>query len=171
MIRSPLFSRPTGTSHSAGTQGTHRNRQACGVVDYLKSHDRLSGLLPTVTRLVALQRDCSALLPSMFDTCTIMQFEDGQLIIGTPSSAIASKLKHQLRKLQEGLLQRGWEVNAMRIKVQVGNGLEKSVTSKRLSLSDQAVSAFENLHQSLESTPRNADLLAALTSLLQRHHR
>lgn len=107
----------------------------------------------------------------MFDTCTIMQCEDGQLIIGAPSSAMASKLKHQLRKLQEGLLDRGWEVNAIRIKVQVGNSLEKSVTSKRLSLSDQAVSAFENLHQSLESTPRNADLLAALTSLLQRHHR
>lgn len=169
MMRPPLFSLSTGTSPRAGSQGLRGIVQASGVADYLKSHDKLAGLLPTVTRLVALQRDCTVLLPALFETCTIMQFEDGQLVIGAPSSAVASKLKHQLRKLQEGLLQRGWQVNAIRLKVQVGNIPEKSRTSKRLFLSDQAISAFQNLHQSLENTPRNAGLLTALTSLVQRH--
>jgi uncharacterized protein YhdP len=141
---------------------------AKGVADFLRGHDKMAALLPSVTRMAKLQSDCAATLPSMFATCGVVQFESGQLVLSTPNAALASKLKQQLPKLQEGLQRRGWQVSAIRLKVQVGAVLEQAPKTKQLRLPDPAVAALTQLESRLETSPRNAALLAAISALVKR---
>jgi hypothetical protein len=142
---------------------------ARGVTDYLRVNDKMSALMPAVARMAALQRDCAALLPATFDSCSILQFESGQLVLSVSSSALASKLKQQLPKLQEGLLQRGWQINAIRLKLQPKTVFEPAERSKNLALPERAISALAELNGSLEDSPRNEALKTALAALLSRH--
>ena len=139
-----------------------------GVADFLRGHDKLAALLPSVTRMAALQSDCAAALSSMFASCGVVQFESGQLVLSTPNAALASKLKQQLPKLQEGLQKRGWKISAIRLKVQVGTALQQVPQDKQLRLPDPAITALTQLQARLESSPRNAALLSALSVLVKR---
>ena len=165
MTRSSPFNAYQPGAYAAGTQV----RTAKGVADFLRTHDKMSALLPAVARMAALQKDCATTLPAMFETCGVLQFESGQLILATPNAAIAAKLKQQLPKLQDGLLKCGWQVSAIRLKVQVSNNLEKVNVSKSLTLPVQAVSALAALEDALEQSPRNAELKTALSAMLKRH--
>jgi hypothetical protein len=149
-----------------------RNKQSStqGIVDFLRAHDRMAALLPAVARMASLQKDCAAILPALFETCSVMQYEAGQLVLATPNNALAARLKQQLTKLQDGLLNRGWQVSAIKIKVQVGNISEKTTSKKQIVLSSQALGALETLNKSLESSPGNAALKAAISTMLKRHH-
>jgi hypothetical protein len=149
-----------------------RNKQSStqGIVDFLRAHDRMAALLPAVARMASLQKDCAAILPALFETCSVMQYEAGQLVLATPNNALAAKLRQQLTKLQDGLLNRGWQVSAIKIKVQVGNISEKTTPKKQIVLSSQALGALETLNKSLESSPGNAALKAAISTMLKRHH-
>ena len=69
------------------------------------------------------------------------------------------------------LQQRGWQVSAIRLKVQVGVTLDNIPTVKKLSLPDQALSALAQLGTTLDHTPRNADLLNAINRLVKRPRR
>lgn len=149
----------------AGTFG----RGARGISDYLQAHDQLGRLLPAAERMAALEKTCVAALPAMFGSCAVLHYEAGQLLLAAPNAALASKLRQQLPKLQSILQKHGWEVNAIRIKVQVGKSLDKSTTSKQLALSVRALAAFDALDQTLEPSARNAGLKAALQAMLQRH--
>ena len=145
-----------------------RNSFATGAADFLRVHDNMAAILPTLTRLIALKKDCMANLPAMFDVCDVLQFDAGQLILATPNGALATKLKQQLPKLQEQLIKLGWQVSAIRLKVQVTKIPEKSTYSKQLTLPSRAVSAFAELGAALEESPRNAALKAALDAMVRR---
>lgn len=157
------------SSFTPHQQGTHRTRIAKGAADFLRAHDKMASILPTVTRMAELQKDCAAALPTMFESCVVLLFDAGQLVLATPNAALAAKLKQQLPKLQDSLLKRGWQVSAIRLKVQVTKILVKSIPSKQLSLPAQAVSALAALGNTLENSPRNEALKAALTAMVQRH--
>nr|WP_274381947.1 DciA family protein [Noviherbaspirillum sedimenti] len=105
----------------------------------------------------------------MFETCSVLNLEAGQMVLAAPNAALASKLKQQLPKLQNFLQQQGWQVNAIRIKVQVGKIHEKSNTSKQIALSNRALTAFAALEDALEPSSRNSGLKAALQAMLSRH--
>jgi hypothetical protein len=98
-----------------------------------------------------------------------MHFDAGQLVLATPNNALAARLKQQLPKLQDGLLKRGWQVSAIKIKVQVGNISEKAIPQKQISLPQQAMGALAVLTESLEDSARNATLKAAISTMLKRH--
>lgn len=98
-----------------------------------------------------------------------MRFDGEQLTIAAPNAALAAKLKQQLPKLQEKLLQRGWQVNAIRIKVQVDKIGEPARRHKELSMPPKALSAFASLQDSLEKSPSNQALRQALANMLARH--
>ncbi|MFZ6655485.1 DciA family protein [Undibacterium sp. TJN19] len=142
---------------------------ASGAADFLRSNDKISPLLPTVQRNLALQKDCGAILPPIFETCEVMQVSEGQLILSAPNAALATKLKQQCPKLQLNLQERGWQINAIRIKVQVKRVIEKPVATKQIAFTGKALQAFGNLEHALEDTPQNAALRAALGRLLKRH--
>jgi len=149
--------------------GGSLNRTARGISDFLQTHDKLGMLLPAVQRMQALEKACAAVLPSLFETCSVMNLEAGQLTLSAPNAALASKLKQQLPKLQNSLQSQGWQVNAIRLKVQVRKFEEKTSTSKQISLSNRALAAFAELEGELPSSARNAGLKAALQAMLNRH--
>jgi hypothetical protein len=149
---------------------TRSSPSATGAVDFLRGHDRMSAILPAITRLAALQKDCATLLPVLFGTCSVLHFDNGQLTVATPNAALASRLKQQLPRLQDGLLQRGWQVNAIRIKVQVARPADPPPVFHSRSLSKQAVASFSQLADALEDTPRNQALKAAIAAMVRNRH-
>ena len=155
------------------TPGARRGRfgsspGAAGAADFLRGSEKLAALMPAVTRMVALQKDCASSLPPMFHGCDILQYEAGQLVLATPNAAVASKLKQQLPKLQATLLQCGWQVSAVKLKVQVSKSIEPSAQTRQLVLTNQAISAFAELGDALQALPHNETLVAALRAMVQR---
>jgi hypothetical protein len=157
--------------HQSTTATRSSNRAAQGATDYLRAHDKMASLLPTVARMIALQKDCAAILPEMFNACAVLQFDSDQLTLSVPSAALAAKLKQKLPKLQDSLLQRGWQVSAIRLKVQVNTTLEKAVVKKQVQLPAQAVSALATLNRALPASPQNEALKTAIAAMLSRHQR
>jgi hypothetical protein len=151
------------------SSGSRSGPIAPGAADYLRGSGTLAALMPTVLRLVALQNDCAGYLPAMFRQCDIVQFEGGQLVLATPSAALAAKLKQQLPKLQAQLLQRGWQIESIRLKVQVTKSLAPVVLTGPLALPDRAMTALAELGDALPASPGNDGLIAALRALVQRH--
>ena len=149
-------------------QGTPSARQARGATDFLRAHDKMAAILPGVTRMVALQKACAAALPTMFTACAVVQFESSQLVLSTPNAALAAKLKQQLPKLQETLLLQGWQVNAIRLKVQVARPVPKTALIVPPSLPPIATSAFAALGDALPDSPRNQALKAAIEAMVKR---
>jgi hypothetical protein len=166
---------PRSSSFFFSPNGLHGARSskpgARGVADFLQTHDRLAALLPAIARIAALQKDCVAILPNLFEHCSVMQFDAGKLVIATPNAALAARLKQQLPRLLEALQNRAWQVSAVRIKVQVGNIPDRESRAKQLHLPPQAVSSLTALNAALEDSPRNQALKTALATLLQRHRR
>ncbi|CAL62916.1 Conserved hypothetical protein [Herminiimonas arsenicoxydans] len=152
-------------------QNTPSQKNAKGAAEFLRSHDKMAALMPSITRMAALQKDCAAALPAMFIHCAVLQFEADQLVLSVPNAALAARLKQQCPKLQDELLQRGWQINSIRLKVQVSKILVKSTASAPLVLPTQAISAFSELNAALEDSPRNQALKNALASMMQHHRR
>lgn len=149
-------------------QSKPSSKTAKGAAEFLRSHDKMAALLPSITRMATLQKDCAEALPAMFIHCAVLQFDTEQLTLSVPNAALATRLKQQLPKLQEGLQQRGWQINSIRLKVQVSKIVVNTTSLRQLTLPTQAISAFSELGASLEDSPRNQALKTALTSLLQR---
>lgn len=150
-------------------QGACPPRTVQGAADFLRAHDKMASILPSITRMAALQKDCAAVLPAMFNTCTVLQFESDRLLLSIPNAALASKLKQQLPKLQDRLLKLGWQVSAIHLKVQATQNIEESRASKQLVLPTLAISALTTLDSTLEDSPRNGALKAAISAMLRRH--
>ena len=148
--------------------GTRKRPATPGVADFLRSNERLASLLPAVQRMASLQKDCAAALPAMFNLCDVLQFEQGQLVLATPNAAVATKLKQQLPKLQAALQQRGWQIDAIRLKIQVSRSMPPVVHTHQLVLPQKAVSAFAELGAALPATPQNATLIAAIKAMAGR---
>jgi hypothetical protein len=148
--------------HIYGTKNTQTSR---GATEFLRSNDRLASLLPAAMRMASLQQDCAAALPAMFNNCDVLSYQDAVLVLATPSSAIAARLKQQLPKLQATLQQRGWQVESVRVKVQVTRAFVPEPPKQNPDLPPNAVRAFEELGDALAETPQNAQLIAAIRSL------
>jgi hypothetical protein len=139
------------------------------VADFLRGNDKMATLLPAATRMAALQKQCAAELPSMFSACEVLQCEAGQLVLSAPNAALASKLKQQLPRLQNQLLAGNWQINAIRIKVQVSQNLMKIPAAKQAHFSPKAVSAFSSLMEELEPSPANEALKSAIAAMVSRY--
>ncbi|AIY43639.1 Zn-ribbon-containing [Collimonas arenae] len=129
----------------------------------------MAALLPAVTRMAALQKQCAAELPSMFSACEVLQCEAGQLVLSAPNAALATKLKQQLPRLQSQLQTGNWQINAIRIKVQVSQNLVKPPVVKQALLSSNAVLAFAALMEDLPSSAANETLKNAIAAMVARH--
>ena len=150
--------------------GTRDRKTAFGATDFLRANDRLAALMPTALRVGNLQRDVKVILPPMYAGCDVLSFQDATLTLAVPSSAVAAKLKQQLPKLQAGLQKKGWQVDNVRIKIQMRPNVPVREEPKpsTLTLPSTAVEAFEELGDSLPETPQNAALIAAIKRLAER---
>ena len=159
----------TFTPYRRGPSNAQMMRKPKDATDFLRSDNAMAALMPALTRMAALQKSCAAILPAIFKSCDVMNFDVGQLVLSVPNAALATKLKQQLPKLQENLLKAGWQVNAIRIKVQVSKNYVVPVIRREVILSDKAVSAFANLNATLEDSPRNQALKEALERMMRRN--
>lgn len=141
---------------------------AVGATDFLRRNDRMAALLPAIERMARLQKDCAYCLPAMFKHCEILAFEDSQLILSVPTTALAAKLKQQLPKLQDTLARRGWQVAAVKLKVQMTKAVEIKEKMRALELPPAAVEAFDQLSSSLEASPQNSPLIDAVKAMVAR---
>lgn len=148
--------------------GTRVRNTSIGAAEFLRANERMASLLPTALRMASLQKDIGASLPPMFGNCDVLSFQDSALVLATPSSAIAAKLKQQAPKLQADLIKRGWQVDSVKLKVQVTRALPATVEMRVLELPEMAVAAFEELGTSLPDTAQNARLIAAIKSMAAR---
>jgi hypothetical protein len=161
MSRASPFSRPTVSNRST--------RTALDAADYLRGHDRIAALLPTIARLNALQKECATVLPNLFTSCFVLQCEADELVLSTPNAAVAARLKQKLPYLRDALEQHGWQVKTIRLKVQVAKSVEKSRPSRRSEMPPQAVEAFSGLKEQLEQSRGNDKLRSAVEAMLARH--
>ena len=145
-----------------------RGKTVPGATDFLRRSGTMAALMPAVTRMMALQKDCAQALPTMFSHCDIVQFQEGQLVLAIPNAALAAKLKQQLPKLQTELEKRGWHIAAIKLKVQVTKSLAPVVLMRSLELPNRAVSAFAELGETLPDSPQHKSLIAALRAMVAR---
>lgn len=168
MSRVPFSPRIPFTRSSAARASASTTK---GAGEYLQASNNIASLLPAVERLMALQRDCTAALPALFDACAVMQFSAGQLTLSVPNTALAAKLKQTLPRLQEALCTRGWQVNAIRLRVQVNRQPAMPAPAKQLILPKAAIQAFAVLEDMLPASPQSATLKEAVQAMLKRHRR
>lgn len=124
--------------------------------------------MPAAMRMASLQEDVAKALPLVAGSCSVLSFEEGVLVLGSPNAAVAARLKQQLPKLTAALQQRGWQVASIRIKVQVTQPLAPQYEVRQLSMPDSAAAAFRELGNALPKTASNASLIAALDRLAAR---
>lgn len=151
--------------------GTRVRRTSIEATDFLRRNDRLASLLPAATRMASLQKDVKVILPPMYAGCDVLSLQEGVLTLAVPSSAVAAKLKQQAPKLQATLQLKGWQVDSVRIKIQVGRALpaqEPVMKPSSLELPPTAVQAFEELGDALPESPQNAQLIAAIKRLAEK---
>ena len=147
---------------------TKNRATSFGVTAFLRRNDKMAGLLPAATRMASLQSDCARSLPPMFNNCDVLSFEDARLVLATPSSAVAAKLKQQVPKLQAALQKKGWQVDDIKLKVQVTRSIPPVVHTRQLVLPSTAKTAFEELGDALAPTEQNATLIAAIKAMAAR---
>ena len=135
------------------------------VFEFLQSSDKLAALLPAARRVGQLQADCEQLLPTLFASCRALQVREGQLQVAVPNAALATRLRQVLPKLQEGLREKGWAVEGIKLKVppmpaEPQRPVQKLATHE---LPRNAVNSFAELASTMEASPLR-DALQALVS-------
>jgi hypothetical protein len=151
--------------------GTRIRRTSIDATDFLRRNDRMASLLPAATRMATLQKDVRQILPPMYANCEALSVQDGVLTLAVPSSAVAAKLKQQTPKLQAALQKKGWQVDSVRIKIQVARAMpaqDAVMKPSSFELPPTAVQAFEELGDALPESPQNASLIAAIRRLAER---
>ncbi|WDZ96482.1 DciA family protein [Herbaspirillum sp. WKF16] len=152
----------------APTSAQRMAKSTKGASDFLRSNTTMAALLPALSRMAALQKAVAAGLPAMFVACEILNFETGALVMSAPNAALAARLKQQLPKLQDRLQKDGWQVNSIRIKVQVGKIAPPPEPKRIVELTDNALSSFAELSSSLSAHPRSQGLKDAIDAMIRR---
>lgn len=137
-------------------------------VTFLRGHEALAALLPTANKLAKLQADCLHLLPAQFTHCTVLNVNEGQLHIAVPNAALATRIKQMLPKLQNSLVERGWQIIGIKLRIQVDAPPPTAPIEEARELSSTALDSFRELNQNLDNHPSNLALKQAIQNLLKR---
>ena len=133
-----------------------------------------AALLANARRLGELQAAVDACLPAGWaGYCRVLGARDGQLLLGVPNAALATKLRQLGPAIGRSLEQQGWQINGIGLRVQAGQFDEearrfeatrdKSAGSRQLP--GAAVAAFAQLQQGLGASS-DSPLQQAVTRLL-----
>ncbi len=141
---------------------------AAPVIDFLRRHDGAAALLPAALRNLRLGQDTLALMPAVLrETCEVAGCDDGVLILRVSSAGAAAKLRQTLPRLRDGLLDRGWQVSAIRVRVQPHTAATRPEVRKQkndAAISSEGLAAFKDLRDTLE----DSSLKAAVDRLIAR---
>ncbi len=95
-----------------------------------------------------------ALLPAVLaQSCEVANGDDGMLRVSVPSAAAAAKLRQTLPRLRDGLVERGWQVSGIRVRVQPRPAAAPEPRRRAPEMPAAAVSAFETLAPALQPSP------------------
>ena len=146
----------------------NQTKVAVEATEFLRLNNKLASLLPAVTRMAKLQTDCARVLPDAFKSCQIVSFEAGVLVLSVPNASVGAKLKQQVPKLKASLLKDGWNIDDVRLKVQMMKAMSTPPVEKRqLVIPEVGVESFEELSRTLEPSKQNETLIAALRNLVK----
>ncbi len=135
------------------------------LLEYLRSDDKLGALLPTAQQVATLQADCEQQLPTLFSSCRVLQLRENTLHIGAPNAALATRLRQVLPKLQQGLRENGWDIEQIRLKVQLMPSQPASPPPPEPRvLPNGAIASFASLASEIAESP----LRDAVQNLLKR---
>ena len=138
------------------------------IIDFLRRHESAAVLLPAALRNLKLGQDTLALMPRVLrERCEVAGCDDGVLILRVSSAGAAAKLRQTLPRLRDGLLDRGWQVSSIRVRVQPRAADARAETRKPkndTAISSEGVVAFANLRNALAESP----LRAAVERLIKR---
>ncbi len=138
------------------------------VIDFLRRHDGAAALLPAALRNLRLGQDTLALMPAVLrETCEVAGCDDGVLILRVSSAGAAAKLRQTLPRLRDGLLDRGWQVSSIRVRVQprrTDADPARGKQKKDAAIPSEGLAAFADLRNTLVDSP----LKAAVERLIRR---
>ena len=147
-----------------------RRRDAASAIDFLRRHEGAAAMLPAAERLVRLRQDLLALMPApLRGVCDVSGFDEETVNLRVFSASAAAKLRQTLPRLRDGLLDRGWKVNAIRVRVQPRISIEESRAwhaPQGADMSAAGVAAFAALDGDLDTA--ESPLKAAVARLLRR---
>ena len=124
----------------------------------IDSLPQLQSLNRQVRRLLALQDILTEVLPdSLASTTTVALSATNELVLFTDNGAAASKLKQLAPRILIFFRQRGHEVNAIRVQVQVRIA-HNPLPQKHISLSPMARQAISELSATLDPSPLKSAL-------------
>ena len=159
MSRSPSFSRPPPKQFNA--------RRPQPVAEVLKRTDAFAALRAGVEQIAALEKDLRQLLPDYLGSGVEPGFiKDGVLALFAAHNALAARLRHLEPRLLSDLQQRGWAVNALRIRVRP-QAVKEPPPVKQARMTPVGADALHALSESLAPSP----LQAALARMAARHLR
>lgn len=161
----------TRTNIKQAAFSARNKRAATSAVDSLRMHENMAALMPAVMRMAAIQRDCKAILPDMFGSCTVLRLDSDRLVLSAPNAAMAARLKQKLPNLQDALIVAGWQVSAIQLKVQPNANRSEPRRVEKDGLPEKAVAAFSALASAIGESPRDEALRSAVQTLVQRHSR
>jgi hypothetical protein len=150
-------------------RGRTSSSTAKGVADFLQQHGTMGSVVPVVQRLAALKKDCLKIAPVIFESCDVLNLEAGRLVLACANPALAARLKQQLPQLQHGLQKRGWQVDSIRLKVQIPEARQPLSRPKQIALTRNALQAFAELDATLSRSSKRTALHEAVANLLKKH--
>ena len=136
--------------------------------DFLERHEGAARLLPSVARMLRLKQDLfDALPPALHGSCEVAGCDDAVVVLHVSSASAATKMRQTLPRLQATLVERGWNVDTIRVRVKPR--LARRADPTRASPTHSAIPAsgiasFDDLGQQLEPSP----LRAAVERLVRR---
>lgn len=126
------------------------------IIDYLQRQGGAPTLLPTAQRMLELRQDVLALLPATLgESCEVSE-SDGAVSLRVASAGVAAKLRQTLPRVERGLIERGWQVSAIRIRVQPRTIDDAPVTVTPRNGPDMpadAIEAFASLGREVPDSP------------------
>jgi hypothetical protein len=135
---------------------------------YLDQSDDIESLMPQATRLLQLRRHLATILPEQLArSCVIANYKQGLIVIFAQNGAIAAKLSHFRPKLITHFTERGIQVTAIEIVVQVQNPRLAAPSDHPARLSRSGLASLSGLASALPDSP----LKQVVDGLVRRHSR
>ncbi|MDH6150079.1 MULTISPECIES: DciA family protein [Paraburkholderia] len=137
------------------------------LAEVLGRTDAFAALRAGVEQIAALEKDLRELLPDYLATSVEPGFiKEGVLALFAAHNALAARLRHLEPRLLADLQQRGWPVQALRIRVRP-QALKEPPPVKQARMTPAGAAALQALSESLEPSP----LQEALARMAARHRR
>lgn len=152
-------------SRSTPFSRSQNSRRPQPVAEVLGRTDAFAALRAGVEQIAALERDLKQLLPDYLAASVEPGFiKDGVLALFAAHNALAARLRHMEPRLIADLQQRGWAVNALKIRVRP-QPVKEPAPVKQARMTSVGATALQALSESLEKSP----LQAALARMAGRH--